>query len=135
MSRAKLEFSKFTIVGGVNFLFTFVLFYWFVRILKLNYVVALVVVSLLGMLLTYCLNRAWVFKLEKKNDHASRLFKYVVSGLASIALNAIALRLIVEKSQFDPFYVQIGLIPFVVILNFSLAKFWSLRRNTDEYKK
>ncbi|KRC73478.1 GtrA-like protein [compost metagenome] len=131
MSGVKLEFSKFTIVGGVNFLFTFVLFYCAVRVLKLNYVVALVAVSLLGMLLTYCLNRIWVFRLEGGDDHRSRLFKYIVSGFLSIALNALALRYIVEETGFDPFYVQIALIPFIVVLNFSLAKFWSLRRNID----
>lgn len=132
MSRGKIEFSKFTIVGGINFLFTFVLFYLFVRIWQLNYVFALVAVSLIGMLLTYYLNRVWTFQLDGRKDHASRLFKYVVSGLASIALNAIALRYIVEKSQFDPFYVQIALIPFVIVLNFSMAKFWSLRRKIDQ---
>ncbi len=103
MSRGKIEFSKFTIVGGINFLFTFVLFYLFVRIWQLNYVFALVAVSLIGMVLTYYLNRVWTFQLEGRRDHGSRLFKYIVSGLASIALNAIALRYIVEKSQFDPF--------------------------------
>ncbi|MGE8449158.1 MAG: GtrA family protein [Pseudomonadales bacterium] len=131
MSHGKIEFSKFTIVGGINFLFTFVLFYLFVRVWELNYIFALVTVSLLGMVLTYCLNRVWVFKLESRNDHGARLFKYILSGVASIALNAVVLRYIVEKGNFDPFYVQIGLIPFVVILNFSMAKFWSLRRNID----
>jgi len=42
-------------------------------------------------------------------------------------LNMLVLSLIVEHSNFDPFFVQMGLIPLIVLFNFSTAKFWSLR--------
>ncbi|WP_137808356.1 GtrA family protein [Pseudomonas sp. G(2018)] len=127
----RLEFSKFTLVGGVNFVFTFILFYLCVRILKINYLVAIVLVSLLGMVLTYCLNHSWVFKPEDKLDFKSRFLKYLFSGFLSIGLNVLALHYVVSKTGFDPFYVQIALIPLIVVFNFSTAKFWSLRRKTE----
>lgn len=127
MHRLKIEFSKFTVVGAVNFVFTFVLFYLLVRVLRANYLIALVVASLLGMILTYLLNYRWVFKPEQVLAFKGRLIKYIFAGFLSISLNAIALGYIVERTDFDPFYVQTALIPLIVFFNFSTAKYWSMR--------
>lgn len=131
MKLLKLEFSKFTLVGGVNFVFTFVLFYLSVRVWKINYLISLILVSLIGMVLTYSLNYLWVFKPRDKFDFKVRFFKYVFSGFLSIGLNVLALHFLVSKTGFDPFYVQIALIPFIVVFNFSTAKFWSLRQRSE----
>jgi len=42
-------------------------------------------------------------------------------------LNMFALRYLVERTHYDPFWVQAALTPLIVIFNFSTAKFWSLR--------
>jgi len=133
----KIELSKFTIVGGINFIFTFILFYILVKEVKINYLFALVVVSLLGMIMTYTLNYVWVFKTEEELKFSGRLLKYILAGFLSISLNAIILKYIVECTKSDPFYVQLALIPLIVIFNFSTAKFWSLRpeRNIESCQK
>jgi hypothetical protein len=51
----------------------------------------------------------------------------IAAGSASIVLNLIALRLLVETWDPDPFWTQMALIPFFVIFNFLTSKFWSLR--------
>ncbi len=127
MHKLRIEFSKFTVVGAVNFVFTFVLYYLSVKIIKWNYLISLVAVSLLGMILTYALNHIWVFKPEQKLAFRGRFLKYIFAGFVSILLNLVALGYIVEHTGYDPFYVQTGLIPFIVIFNFSTAKYWSLR--------
>ena len=127
MHKLKIEFSKFTVVGAVNFVFTLVLFYLLVKVIQINYLISLVAVSLMGMVLTYSLNHTWVFKPEDKLTFRGRLLKYILAGLLSIALNLVALSYIVEHTGFDPFYVQTALIPFIVIFNFVTSKFWSLR--------
>lgn len=127
MHRLKIEFSKFTVVGAINFVFTFVLFYLLVKVLRVNYLIALVVASLFGMILTYVLNYIWVFKPEQELAFKGRLVRYILASLLSISLNAMVLGYIVERSDFDPFYVQIALIPLIIIFNFSTAKYWSMR--------
>lgn len=127
MHKLKIEFSKFTVVGAINFVFTFMLFYVLVKVILVNYLIALVVVSLLGMILTYSINHAWVFKPEQELAFRGRLLKYILAGLLSTSLNLIALNYIVTCTQFDPFYAQTALIPFIVFFNFSTAKFWSLK--------
>lgn len=135
MHRLKIEFSKFTVVGAVNFVFTLVLFYLLVKVLRANYLIALVFVSLLGMILTYSLNHVWVFKPEQELAFKGRLLKYILAGFLSILLNVVALAYIVEHTGFDPFYVQFALIPFIVVFNFSTAKYWSLRPSSDGKRK
>ena len=127
MNMLKIEFSKFTVVGTVNFIFTFIIFYALVKMALLNYLTALLITSTLGMVLTYSLNYIWVFKPEQDLKFRGRLFKYVCSGFLSIAINMMILSYIVERTGFDPFYVQFALIPFIVIFNFLTAKFWSLK--------
>jgi len=125
--RLRIEFSKFLVVGGMNFVFTLILFYIMVKVIEINYVVSLIVVSLLGMIITYSFNYAWVFKTEKKLVFRGRLVNYTLAGLLSISLNALALDYIVKGTGFDPFYVQTALIPLIVFFNFSTAKFWTLK--------
>ena len=128
VNKLKIEISKFSVVGAVNFVFTFVLFYILVELLRVNYLFSLVIVSLLGMFLTYTVNYVWVFRPEQELKFKGRLFRYVLCGLFSVALNALVLRYIVDEFGYDPFWVQFFLIPFVVVLNFSTAKYWSLRQ-------
>ncbi len=127
MHKLKLEVTKFTVVGAINFVLTFLIFFTLVKIIEVNYLIALVVASIIGVVFTYALNYIWVFKPEQQLLFNGRFIKYFTASLFSIVLNLIVLRFIVENTGFDPFYVQTALIPFVVVFNFSTAKFWSLR--------
>jgi putative flippase GtrA len=128
MTRLKIELSKFTLVGAINFAFTFAVFYASVSVLHIAPAPSLVAASVLGMFLTYYINSTWVFDAREKADFKRSLSKYLLAGCASVGLNAIALDYIVRKSGWDPFVVQFALMPLVVVVNFSTAKFWSLRR-------
>lgn len=127
MHKLKIEFSKFTVIGAANFIFTFLLFYLLVKIIHINHLISLVIVSLLGMILTYTANYMWVFKPAENLEFRERLVKYILAGLLSITLNLAVLDWIVRSTGFDPFLVQFGLIPMIVVFNFSTAKFWSLK--------
>ena len=100
MHKLKIEFSKFTVVGAANFLFTLVLFYLLVKVLRANYLIALVVVSLLGMILTYSLNHVWVFKPEQELAFKGRLLKYILAGFLSISLNVVGIGLYRRTHRF-----------------------------------
>lgn len=130
MTKVRTQAIKFTIVGGLNFVFTFILFYLLVRVIRWNYLLSLVAVSLLGMLLTYVLNYAWVFKPEQTLAFRGRLVKYILTGVLSLSMNVVALKFIVDFTGYDPFLVQTALIPVIVVVNFSAAKWWSLKATT-----
>lgn len=135
MHKFKIEATKFTIVGAANFILTFIVFTTMLKVLELNYLLSLVAAWLVGMLFSYALNFTWVFKPEQKIQFKARFFRFFLASVLSIALNMLALSYIVEHSGFDPFYVQIALIPFIVIFNFATAKLWSLRSSNDRKSK
>lgn len=127
MSKLKIEITKFTIVGIVNTGLTFVIFYLLLRIFAVNYIIALTITWIVGIVFSYLFNFSWVFKPEERLQFKERFVKYLLSYLLSFALNIYALSYLVEHQNFDPFYVQISLIPFIVVFNFATAKYWSLR--------
>ena len=122
-----LEAFRFLVVGGANFVLTFVVFFSLLKVLGIDYLVALFVSWAVGMAFSYVLNFTWVFRPEEKLQFRARLAKYLAANLVSILLNMLALRIIVDATGYDPFWVQCALIPLIVVFNYSTAKFWSLR--------
>ena len=127
MHKIKIEVTKFTLVGAANFVLTFIVFTAMLKVLSVNYLLSLGAAWVVGMLFSYILNFAWVFKPEQKLQFKDRFLRFVLASVFSIALNMLALSYIVEHTGFDPFYVQMLLIPLIVIFNYSTAKYWSLR--------
>jgi putative flippase GtrA len=103
------------------------MFYLLVRIVKLNHLISIALVSIVGTVLTYCVNYTWVFLSDQKIEFRARLARYIFASVVSIGLNVICLHYAVLGTGLDPFYAQMLLLPLVVIFNFSTAKFWSLR--------
>jgi putative flippase GtrA len=127
MAKLKIEVTKFTIVGSINFALTFLIFFILVKLINVNYLVSLTLVWAVGIFFSYLLNFLWVFKPEQRLQFKERFVKYYLSYLLSFALNFSALSHITEYTGFDPFYAQAILTPFIVVFNFSTTKYWSLR--------
>lgn len=122
------EFIKYFLVGFLNAIFTAIIFFVTLRYLKIEYHLAFFITWILGILLTYVLNFLWVFKPEAKLRYQERFVKYFIAHFMSFVLNLALLHIITEYGSCDPFYVQIVLIPFIVIINFLLSKYWALNR-------
>jgi putative flippase GtrA len=127
MHKLKIEITKFTLVGAANFILTFIIFTTMLKVMSLNYLLSLLVAWVVGMCFSYALNFSWVFKPEQKIQFKDRFLKFFLASLISIALNMLLLSYFVVHADFDPFYVQMALIPLIMIFNFSTAKYWSLR--------
>ena len=128
MHKFKIEVTKFTLVGAASFVLTFIVFTVLLKILEVNCLVSLIAAWFVGMPFSYILNFVWVFKPEEKIQFKARFIRFLLASILSIVLNMLVLKYIVERTGFDPFYVQVALIPFVAIFNFSTAKYWSLRK-------
>ncbi len=123
-----MEVTKFTIVGAANFVLTFIVFTAMLKVFSVNYLHSLGAAWIVGILFSYVLNVSWVFKPEQKIQFKARFFRFFFASACSIGLNVLVLRYIVEHSDCDSLYVQMLLMPLIVIFNFSTAKYWSLRR-------
>lgn len=131
MHKFKIEATKFTLVGAANFALTFTVFTAMLKVWGVNYLLSLASAWIVGMIFSYVLNFAWVFKPEQKIQFNARFARFFLASVISIVMNMLTLSYIVGRSDFDPFYVQIVLIPFIVVFNFSTAKFWSLKHNEE----
>ena len=128
----RTEISRFLVVGGLNFVFTFMVFTLALKTLAIGYVAALLLAWLAGNILTYTLNFIWVFQPEAQLHFRGRFVKYLSAGALSLGLNLLALSALVELGKFDPFWSQVWIMPFTILFNFTAAKFWSLRKSRDQ---
>jgi putative flippase GtrA len=128
MHNVKIEAAKFVLVGAANFLLTLTVFTTMLKIFLLNYLISLGAAWIFGMVFSYVLNFVWVFQSEQKIEFKARFFRFLLASVCSIGLNMLALSYVVDKFDYDPIYVQTLLMPLIVAINFSTAKFWSLRQ-------
>ena len=126
MNQLKIEVTKFTLVGLANFVLTLIIFTVLLKVMGINYLLSLGVAWFLGMLFSYTLNFIWVFKPEEELLFNSRTIKFSSAGLVSISFNMLALSYLVEQYNFDPFFTQLALVPFILLFNFATTKLWSL---------
>lgn len=129
MRKFKIEATKFTLVSAASFVLTFIVFTVLLKVLQMHCLLSLIAAWFVGMPFSYTLNFIWVFKPEEKIQFKARFIRFLLASILSIVLNMLALKYIVKNTSFDPFYVQLALIPFIAIFNFSTAKYWSLRKN------
>lgn len=118
MHKFKIEATKFTLVGAANFAFTFIVFTAMLKVLGVNYLLSLVAAWVVGMFFSYVLNFSWVFKPEQKIQFKARFFRFFFASACSIGLNMLVLSYIVERTDFDPFFVQMALTPSLPSLIF-----------------
>jgi len=123
-----LQFFKYGIVGGINFVFSMIVFLVLLKVLILEYKIAFTITWLFGIFLTYIINFLWVFKPEDKLEFKSRFPKYFSVYLLSYLINLVLLDVIVKSFHYDPFYTQFFILPLVVFINFFGFKYWGLKR-------
>jgi putative flippase GtrA len=98
------------------------------KLLHVHHLASLAAAWLVGVVFSYVLNHSWVFRPEEKLRFRASFGRFVLASLVSVGLNMVALDVLVRQTGQDPFWIQMGLIPLVVLFNFWTAKFWSLRR-------
>jgi len=127
LSYSQLQFVKYLFVGGANFLVGLVAFYFFLHILHLNYLISFSISWVASVLLTYIINFVWIFKPEEKLNFKTRLAKYTIIYLFSYLVNLGLLKLLVQDTHYDPFFLQFAIIPVVMAINFTGTKYWALK--------
>lgn len=123
-----VQTMKFSALGAVNFILTFVVFAVLLKIVEINYNIALFTAWFVGMIFMYVTNFVWVFQAGNSLYFDAQFGKFLATGIVSITLNMLALHLVVECAAASPFTAQILLIPPIVAFNFLAAKYFSLRR-------
>lgn len=122
-----VHFIKYSLVGFLNAIFSILVYFILLKILKINYLIAFSISWASGILLTYSINFLWVFKPEDKLSFKNRLWKYVSIFVVSYSINIVLLKHFTELLEIDPFIIQLFILPLIVMINFCGVKYWALR--------
>lgn len=123
-----IHFFKYVVVGSINFVYTTMLLWFLTELYGVHHQIALVLCWTSGTILTYIINFLWVFKPAEKLDFKHRFLKYLFVYLATYGMNAIILEILVQSFPVRPFYLQLTLIPLIIVMNFCGIKYWVMRK-------
>lgn len=120
-----IQLFKFGIVGGLNTAITIIIF----RILTNLGVHANIAYSIgyiAGTINSYFLNNYWVFTAKDKSKEV--LSKFIIVNLITLALSNGLLWFIMYKFHIKEEYAQVFVIPFTMLFNYMLNKFWTFKK-------
>ncbi len=142
-----IEVIKFGIIGVLNTLLDFVLFFLFFNVLGINMYVAQVMSYSLAMVHSYLWNRYWTFR-QTGGVRVSEMWKFVVVNLLSLGINMLCLKLFHDlwhlesianwalglvgfgplSDKMGAFFCKILAIPFVLGVSYVGNRIWVFRK-------
>ena len=120
-----IEFIRYLIGGGsvtlLNF-FLYVILLYFGVVYHLANLISIVVAKIYG----YFINKFFVYKSKRNNilQTAKESFKYAISRAITGVLDYVLVILFVETFNFNKIAVKIFVMIIVIVLNYTLGKFW-----------
>lgn len=126
------QFIKFGIVGGLNTLLTYIIYYMGISC-GLHYVISNAIAFVITVFISYLLNNKFVFKGEHKtrSDWLKALLRvYLSYASTSLILSTILLALQVEVLNISKELAPLLNLFVTVPINFMLNKFWAFRKKT-----
>ena len=121
LTEERVRFLKYCIVGGSNTAAMYVLYLGLLRI-GLPYAAALTADYVVGVLLTFTLQREWTFR--SRGDKRRQFAKYVASYVPFFAINLGVLAAAVELAAMDERWAQIPAIVVAYSVTYFLHRFW-----------
>ncbi len=122
-----IQLFRYTIVGGIAFIFDFGTLYILTEFFNVYYLFSAGVAFLLGLSVNYLLSIIWVFE---KHRVKSRYFEFIVFsliGVVGLALNEFFIWFFTETIGFYYLLSKILSVVFVYLWNFFIRKFTLFR--------
>jgi len=126
-----IQFIKFGVIGILNTIIQYIVFYFFYSIFGLYYIFSSAFGYFCGVLNSYLLNRSWTFK-SKYCNKRKEFAKFTIVNIFSLGINLIVLELLVSYSVFRPEIAQVFAIMFSMVANFVGNKFWTFNSSVSE---
>ncbi len=120
------KFIKFSIVGFINTVSSYLLFFILLEFAHINYLVSSVISYVLGILISYFGNKYWTFRIIR-SVWRLEFIKYIILNIVGLAINTLIMVLLVENFKLNPLIAQIFAMSVVIFYNFFGSKFWVFR--------
>lgn len=120
---------RFILVGILNTIVGYSFYFVFLKF-NINYIIALLISHVIGVVHSFIWNKFWTFKI--KEDTKRQILKFVSVYAITFILNFIILLVFVEKLNIDKRIAQIFALFIVTLVSFLGHKFWSFKSTTDK---
>ncbi len=131
------QYVKFIVVGSMNTLISFLIFFVCLTFFQCNYFISLVISYVIGILNSYFCNSIWTF--NKKYTCSRQFVKFILVYILTFTINFLLVFMLVDVFRISVLVSQ-GISLFVVsIVSFVVHKYWSFKieetkRNEYIYK-
>lgn len=143
-----IQILKFGIIGVLNTLLDFLMFFVFFNLVGINKNVAQVFSTAIAMTHSYLWNRYWTFG-QKGGVRVSEMWKFIVVNLVSMGVNIVCLNLFYDvlhleflanwalgavglgwtlNDKMSVFFCKILAVPFVLAVNYLGNRVWVFRK-------
>ena len=121
------QIFKFCGVGVLNTIVGYCAFFLLVN--YMNYLLALLIAHIIGVLHSFLWNKYWIFK--SRRFRFLEFIKFNVIYAMVFIVNAIALFMCVEIIQVNPRLAQLLLLPVITLISFFGQKLWTFNEKID----
>ncbi len=120
------QLMKFSLVGVINTLIHYALFYLFYSLFGVYHLVASTLGFIAAVINSFLLNKYWTFR-SSSPQLATQFLRFFSVSLAALLINLATMALLVEWYMVDPLIAQLAAIGFTLLVNFAGNKWWSFR--------
>jgi len=114
---------RFGVVGVLNTLIHFSIFYLLLNIAAWHYLVASLAGFVLAVMNSYVLNKYWTFA-ARGNGVGREFLRFVLVSVLALIFNLLCLMTMIDGFDVAPLVAQIVAIALTLLLNFSANKKW-----------
>lgn len=124
---------KYILIGGVCASLDFIFFNIFTSIFKLNSILSNIISVNVGILVSFYFNRKHNFKVL--DFKFIRFLKFYSTGVTGLLISTGVLYLFVTLLKYNEVIIKLITIPLVVVLQFTINKFYTFKSNKGTYSK
>lgn len=117
---------RFIIVGILNTIVGFTVFALYLKYINNNYLQALILSNIIGIIHSYIWNKNWTFTVKKFSMKSA--IKFTSIYLFSFLINLLFLRILVDHMGMDKLLAQGISLFFTTLISFFGHKYWSFAK-------
>lgn len=114
--RLHIKFAKFLLVGGLAAITEYGSFLFFIGPLRLQVIIANVVSFCLGLLVSFSLNRSWVFIVME--EAKKQFVRYLVLALINLCISTFSIWVLTEEVGMPAAYGKVVMMVVIAVWNF-----------------
>ncbi|HOV08860.1 MAG TPA: GtrA family protein [Spirochaetota bacterium] len=118
-----IRIFRFGIIGVLNTIVFFVLFFILFNVMKLHYLSATSIAYILATINSFVFNRSWTF--ESYGDTNRKFVKFFIVNILSIIVNSLSMFVLVDLIHLHPWLSQFITICFTMCVNYLGNRFWT----------